>query len=174
MVPMYPQYAQPIPQRPMIYPQQPLYYNRLMRHNRPCCEECCCCDRCCDECCGCVSVLHVYAWTSADMSRTPQAAVLLLTPSCNSSNCANTLTGTSSRRLSVVSAHDTRSSSRYPYHYSIPLSISPIWPCTLRSRHTLLHTFAYVYCHLPKCGHLYRWLWVSVFPIYRVTVASER
>ncbi|RPD68227.1 hypothetical protein L226DRAFT_576578 [Lentinus tigrinus ALCF2SS1-7] len=52
IVPMYPQYAQPIPQRPMIYPQQPMYYNRLMRHNRPCCEECCCCDRCCDECCG--------------------------------------------------------------------------------------------------------------------------
>ncbi|KAI0739273.1 hypothetical protein C8Q80DRAFT_239835 [Daedaleopsis nitida] len=50
--PMYPHYAQPLPQPAMLYRQQPIYYNRLLhRHEKPCCNDICC-DRCCDECCG--------------------------------------------------------------------------------------------------------------------------
>lgn len=52
MVPIYPHYAQPLPQPAMIYRQPPIYYNRLLhRRDKPCCNDICC-DRCCDECCG--------------------------------------------------------------------------------------------------------------------------
>lgn len=61
MAPIYPQYAQPMAQPPMIYRNQPIYYHRLMRRpGQPgCCTNCCrdlCCEPCCDECCGCVRV----------------------------------------------------------------------------------------------------------------------
>ncbi|KAI0760016.1 hypothetical protein C8Q74DRAFT_195440 [Fomes fomentarius] len=57
IVPLYTQYAQPLPQPTMIYRQPPVLYNRLVyRQNQSCCSTpCCddiCCDRCCDECCG--------------------------------------------------------------------------------------------------------------------------
>lgn len=62
IVPLYPQYAQPLPQPTMIYRQPPVLYNRLVyRQNQSCCSTpCCddiCCDRCCDECCGSVRSL---------------------------------------------------------------------------------------------------------------------
>lgn len=55
MVPMYPQYSQPLPQPAMIYRNQPIYYSRFRRYDDVCCDSLCCdrcCMRCCDECCG--------------------------------------------------------------------------------------------------------------------------
>ncbi|KAI0364265.1 hypothetical protein BV20DRAFT_974641 [Pilatotrama ljubarskyi] len=53
MAPMYPQYAQPMPQPAMIYRNQPMYYHRLMRRRgQPACCRDICCETCCDECCG--------------------------------------------------------------------------------------------------------------------------
>ncbi|OSC97368.1 hypothetical protein PYCCODRAFT_1428509 [Trametes coccinea BRFM310] len=64
MAPMYPQYAQPMAQPPMIYRNQPIYYHRLMRTGEPmwCCRDICCCETCCNECCGSAVVQEQALW----------------------------------------------------------------------------------------------------------------